>query len=65
MLFITYPLVVVSMKITRVFAPQKIIITREQLSIWANLGYDEGVFDAGKQIIQNLIDLKMVKSLIF
>ena len=50
MLFITYPLVVVSMKITRVFAPQKNNkITREQLSAMANLGYDEGVFSIGKQ----------------
>ena len=67
MLFITYPLVVVSMKITRVFAPQKNNkITREQLSAMANLGYDEGVFSMQEnRIIQNLIDLKMVKALIF
>ena len=64
MLFITYPLVVVSMKITRVFAPQKNNkITREQLSAMANLGYDEGVFSMQEnRIIQNLIDLKMVKA---
>ena len=64
MLFITYPLVVVSMKITRVFAPQKNNkITREQLSTMTNLGYDEGVFSMQEnRIIQNLIDLKMVKA---
>ena len=64
MLFITYPLVLVSMKITRVFAPQKNNkITREQLSAMANLGYDEGVFSMQEnRIIQNLIDLKMVKA---
>lgn len=63
MLIITYPFVVVSMKITGLIATQKnTSVTREQLSALANLGYDEGVFSKQEnRIIQNIIDLKKIK----
>jgi CBS domain containing-hemolysin-like protein len=60
---ITYPFVVVSMKITSSITTQKNNnVTREQLSALANLGYDEGVFSKQEnRIIQNIIDLKKIK----
>ena len=63
MLMITYPFVVISMKITGSIATQKnTSVTREQLSALANLGYDEGVFSKQEnRIIQNIIDLKKIK----
>ena len=63
MLILTYPFVVVSMKITGLVATQKnTSVTREQLSALANLGYDEGVFSKQEnRIIQNIIDLKKIK----
>ena len=63
MLVITYPFVVISMKITGLIATQKnTSVTREQLSALANLGYDEGVFSKQEnRIIQNIIDLKKIK----
>ena len=63
MLMITYPFVVVSMKITGLIATKKEKnVTREQLSALANLGYDEGVFSKQEnRIIQNIIDLKKIK----
>ena len=63
MLILTYPFVVVSMKITGLVATQQnTSVTREQLSALANLGYDEGVFSKQEnRIIQNIIDLKKIK----
>jgi len=63
MLIITYPFVIVSMNITRLFASKKNNkVTREQLSALANLGYDEGVFSMQEnKIIQNILDLKKIK----
>ena len=63
MLFITYPFVIISMKITGLIATKKnTSVTREQLSALANLGYDEGVFSKQEnRIIQNIIDLKKIK----
>ena len=63
MLMITYPFVVVSMKITGLIATKKNNnVTREQLSALANLGYDEGVFSKQEnRIIQNILDLKKIK----
>ena len=63
MLMITYPFVVVSMKITGLIGTQKnTSVTREQLSALAKLGYDEGVFSKQEnRIIQNIIDLKKIK----
>ena len=63
MLFITYPFVIISMKITGFIATEKnTSVTREQLSLLLNLGYDEGVFSKQEnRIIQNIIDLKKIK----
>ena len=64
MLIISYPFVIISMKITGLIATQKNNkVTREQLSALANLGYDEGVFSKQEnRIIQNIIDLKKIKA---
>ncbi len=63
MLFISYPLVMISMKITRLFTkPKHDKVTREQLSALANLAYNEGVFTKQEnKIIQNIIGLKKIK----
>jgi CBS domain containing-hemolysin-like protein len=63
MLMITYPFVIVSMKVTSLIAKQKNNnVTREQLSALAKLGYDEGVFSKEEnRIIQNIIGLKKIK----
>ena len=64
MLIITYPFVIVSMKITGLIASKRNNkVTREQLSALANLGYNEGVFSKQEnRIIQNIIDLKRIKA---
>ena len=64
MLIITYPLVVISIKITQLFSKQKNkLITREELSALANIGYNEGVFSKQEnRIIQNILDLKKIKA---
>ena len=64
MLIVTYPIVIVSIKITQIFAKQKQNnVTREELSALANLGYSEGVFSMQEnKIIQNIIDLKKIKA---
>ena len=60
MLMITYPFVVVSMKITGLITTQKNNnVTREQLSALANLGYDEGVFSKQENRILKLSLLHM------
>lgn len=63
MLIITYPLVIISMKVTRLFAkPKHNKVTREQLSALADLAYNEGVFSKQEnKIIQNIIGLKKIK----
>ena len=56
MLTITYPFVIISMKITGSIATQKDHnVTREQLSALANLGYDEGVFSKQENRIMNYL----------
>ncbi len=64
MIFISYPLVIISNKITSFFAIKKeTVVTREQISALANLGYDEGVFSKQEnKIIQNIINLKKIKA---
>ena len=63
MLFITYPVVIVSLKITQIFSRDKLTkVTREELSALSNLAYSEGVFSMQEnRIIQNIIDLKKIK----
>ena len=59
----SYPLVFISIRITQLFAKKKNqIISREELSAMANLGYDEGVFSKDEnRIIQNILNLKKIK----
>ena len=63
MMILTYPLVSISLIITQLFSKKKNqIISREELSAMANLGYDEGVFTKDEnRIIQNIINLKKIK----
>ncbi len=63
MMILTYPLVFISIRITQLFAKKKNqIISREELSAMANLGYDEGVFSKDEnRIIQNILNLKKIK----
>ena len=63
MMIMTYPLVFISIRITQLFAKKKNqVISREELSAMANLGYDEGVFSKDEnRIIQNILNLKKIK----
>lgn len=63
MMFLTYPLVFISIRITQIFSKKKNkIISREELSAMADLGFNEGVFTEDEnRIIQNLINLKKIK----
>lgn len=64
MIFITYPLVVMSAVITRVISKNKLEQTtsREEIAALANIGADEGVFTKKEhKIIQNLLRLKNMK----
>ena len=63
-IFITYPLVVISSYITRIFAKKEDAqtISREEISTLAKIGTDEGVFGQKEnKIIQNLIRLKSIR----
>ena len=62
MLFFTYPLVLLSIKITQLFSKNKSkIISREEIAALANIGYDEGVFSKQEnKIIQNILNLKKI-----
>ena len=63
MMIITYPLVVMSMKVTQLFSKQKnASVSREEIAALANMGYDEGVFSMQeKNIIQNILNLKQLQ----
>lgn len=64
MIIITYPLVVISSVITKVFSKnrQKQTTSREEIAALASIGTDEGVFtEKEHKIIQNLLKLKNVK----
>ena len=58
MLFITYPVVIISIKITKLFSKDKNNnVTREELSALSNQAYSEGIFSMQEnRIIQNIID---------
>ncbi len=63
MIFIAYPLVILSALITRLIAysSDEQTTSREEISALANLGTEEGVFgERENKIIQNLIRLKTV-----
>lgn len=60
LIFITYPLVMLSEFITRMFSPRQhqLTVSREEVSAMVNVGVEEGVFQAKEnKIIQNLIKL--------
>jgi len=63
MIFIAYPLVILSAVITRLIAYSNVgqTTSREEISALANLGTEEGVFgERENKIIQNLIRLKSI-----
>lgn len=60
LVFITYPLVLLSELITHVFSPKKkpVSVSREEVSAMVTVGMEEGVFQAKEnKIIQNFIKL--------
>lgn len=64
MIIIAYPIVLASAYITKLFSKKKQEITtsREEISVLANIGAEEGVFmDNENKIIQNLIHLKQIR----
>ncbi len=64
MIIITYPLVLISSFITKMFSKKSLghTTSREEISVLANIGENEGVFgEKENRIIQNLIRLKTVK----
>lgn len=65
MIFITYPLVIISSYITKLFSSSTTEHTtsREEISALANIGAEEGIFgEKENKIIQNLIRLKSIKT---
>ncbi len=64
MVFLTYPLVVMTGYITKLFPSDKNepSVSREEISAMANIGAEEGIFEEKEnKIIQNLIRLKDIK----
>jgi len=64
MVIITYPLVIMTGYITKLFSRNinELSVSREELSAMANIGAKEGIFEEKEnKIIQNLIRLKTVK----
>ncbi len=64
MMFITYPLVVISGILTRALSrkEKELTTSREEISVLASIGTQEGIFaDKENKIIQNLIRLKSIK----
>ena len=63
MVFITYPLVLLSYQITILFSKDKAQVTsRDEIAALANMGYNDGVFSMQEnKIIQNILNLKKIK----
>lgn len=64
MIFITYPLVIASVLLTKLLSRKGVENTtsREEISALANIGTEEGIFgDKENKIIQNLIKLKSIR----
>ena len=64
MIIITYPLVLMSAIITRIFSgsPEVKTTSREEIAALASIGADEGLFsDKENKIIQNILKLKNVR----
>ena len=65
MLFITYPLVVLSTKITSLLSNNKKenITSREEIAALAEMGTDQGIFSKNEnKIIQNILNLQKIKA---
>ena len=63
-IFITYPLVIISAYMTRLFSEKqnKRTISKEEISVLVNIGAEEGIFgEKENKIIQNLIRLKSIR----
>ncbi|RAR49665.1 CNNM domain-containing protein [Flavobacterium lacus] len=64
MIFITYPLVVISAVLTKMLSrsEKELTTSREEISALASIGTEEGIFgEKENKIIQNLIKLKGIK----
>ena len=64
MLFLTYPLVILSGKITKTISPEKKedSTSREEIAALANIGANEGVFsEKENKMIQNILKLQKIK----
>ena len=64
MVIICYPLVIMSVYLTKLFSrnSKDISVSREEISAMANIGTEEGIFKKSENmIIQNLIKLKAIK----
>lgn len=64
MIYISYPLVLISKWITNMFSSenQQATVSREEIAAMASLGEKEGVFEESEQkIINNLIKLRSIK----
>lgn len=64
LIFITYPLVLLSGQLTKLLSKKETELTtsREEISALANIGLEEGIFgDKENKIIQNLIKLKSIR----
>lgn len=64
LIYITYPLVVLSMGITKVLSPdeKRPTLSREEFSAMAEQGLEEGIFEEGESnIFKNLIRFKSLK----
>lgn len=64
MIFITYPLVLISALITRLISkhPTEPLTSREEISALASIGAEDGIFNEKEhKIIQNLLRLRNVK----
>lgn len=64
LIYLTYPMVWISSKLTKLFSREKSELTtsREEISALASIGTQEGIFaDKENKIIQNLIKLKSLK----
>lgn len=64
MIVITYPLVLVSLRLTKLLSrgEKELTTSREEISALASIGTEEGIFvDKENKIIQNLIRLKSIR----
>ena len=64
MVLICYPLVIMSVYLTKMFSrdSKDVSVSREEISAMANIGAEEGVFkESENKIIQNLIKLEAIK----